>query len=75
MSTAKMELIDVSVQLAPEVVRDIQDLGRDQGISPADALARAIGRDRVLVDMVKKGGKVLVEDRHNKLYRIDVKVD
>jgi hypothetical protein len=70
----KQELVDVSVQLESDVVKMIKELAKIQGVSAADAIVRAVTRDKFFVSTVRDGGKVLIEDRDRKLYQIDVPV-
>lgn len=68
------ELVEVKVSVAPSVVEAIEELAKLQGIAPADALVRAIGRDQLLVRNVKGGGKALIEDPAKKLFEVEVDV-
>lgn len=68
------ELVEVKVSVAPSVVEAIEELAKLQGIRPADALVRAIGRDRLLVKNVKGGGKALIEDPQKNLFEVEVKI-
>lgn len=56
------QLVKVEVSVSAATVDAVDELARLQGITPAEALVRAIGRDRFLVRTAKGGGKVLVQE-------------
>ncbi len=63
------DLVKVEVSVSAATVDAINELAAMQGISAAEALVRAIGRDRYFVQAAKRGDRVLVEDPARKSFK------
>ena len=62
--------VKISANLSIEVVDTLKSIARKQGISMTEALRRAIGTEKFLLDSEEEGSKILIEDREKRIRQL-----
>jgi hypothetical protein len=62
----------VTAELLPEELADLQRRAEARGITPNDYLRRALADERFFEDQVKSGGEVLVRHPDGSLTKVNV---
>lgn len=62
--------VKISANLSVQVVEALKSIAKDRGISMTEALRRAIGTEKFLLDADKEGSKILIEDKDHRMRQI-----
>lgn len=55
--------VKVSVNLSPDVVQALREVSSTAGVTITEAIRRAIGTEKFLMEEMRKGNRILIEDK------------
>ena len=67
---APRDTVKFSANLSVEVVESLKSIAKSQGISMTEALRRAIGLEKFMLDATKEGSKILIEDKDRRMRQL-----
>ena len=65
-----MKIVKVSLNLSADVVHIVKELAETRGSTMTAVFRRALENEKFFDDVVKDGGKVLIENRQGKLKQV-----
>jgi predicted transcriptional regulator len=65
--------VKVTVNLSPQVVKALEALAEEEGITKTEALRKAISTEKFLHEEKKKGSRILIEDTDQKIREIIIR--
>lgn len=64
------KMVKLTVNLSQEVIDAVEELAERVGCTRTEVLRRAIGTHKYMMDEVRKGNKILIEDKQGKLREV-----
>ena len=67
---APRDTVKFSANLSVDVVESLKSIAKSQGISMTEALRRAIGLEKFMLDADREGSKILIEDKDRRMRQL-----